>query len=236
MQKPILRWTIGKVSKEGMQCLMLSVDSMMNLYHNQFEYFVCYNNIEKEELNWTSKYPIELLCQHSFESNLKLKPISNNPCWKLYPARIDLNRHEMFIDNDLIIYDRIPIVDTFLASQDLLFITEAIKRSYGAFDTIIDSPRNLNTGFFGVHPGFDLQKEIDDVIEEKQIQWKTHLDEQGLLSYIFTKRKLEIITLDQIYVCHKDFPYRKGKYGQHFVQLNQKVLKHWKTFIGNQKP
>jgi hypothetical protein len=142
----------------------------------------------------------------------------------------------MFIDNDLIVYEKIPTVDAFVKSQNLLFITEAIKRSYGIFDSLINYPHNLNTGFFGIYPEFDFQKEINSVIEEKSIVWKNHLDEQGLISYIFSKKNLEVITLDQIYVCHKDFPYKKGKYGQHFVQMNQSFLKHWKTFTNNEKP
>ena len=56
MQKPILRWTIGQVSTEGMECLKISVDNIVKLYKNNFQLFICYNNIEKNELNWTKKY------------------------------------------------------------------------------------------------------------------------------------------------------------------------------------
>ena len=69
MQKPILRWTIGKVSKEGMQCLMLSVDSMMNLYHNQFEYFVNMTNsgsLDKTILEAMACETITVLSNKSF--------------------------------------------------------------------------------------------------------------------------------------------------------------------------
>jgi hypothetical protein len=235
MQKPILRWTIGQVSTEGMECLKISVHNIVKLYKDQFQLFICYNNIEKNELNWTKKYPIELLCQHDYVSDLKIKPIPQNPCWKLYPARIDLDLHEMFIDNDLLIYEKIPTIDNFLKSNNLLFMTQAIKRSYGAFDSLIKSPINLNTGFFGVYPKFDLKNEINKTIEKNNLQWKNHLDEQGLLAYIWINKKFELITLDQIYVCHKDFPYKLGKYGQHFVQLNKKMLNHWETFLSNQK-
>jgi len=106
-----------------------------------------------------------------------------------------------------------------------------VRRSYGNFDSLIESSINLNTGFFGVYPKFDLKKEINEILEKKQFFWNDHLDEQGLLSYIFFKKKFELITLDQIYVCHKDFEYKKGKYGQHFVQLNRGFTKYWELFI-----
>jgi len=117
MQKTILRWTIGKVSRDGMRCLIMSFQNLFALYGDRFEYFICYNNIKKNELRWTKKYPITLVCQHDFTSDLKIDPIKENPCWKLYPARLDLDCHEIFIDNDLILYKKIPIIDRFIEKK-----------------------------------------------------------------------------------------------------------------------
>jgi len=236
MSKAILRWTIGDVSDQGHVCFRMSFLKIFNLYGYDFDYFVCYNNIDLSRLSWLKNYSVRLLNQHDFVSDIKINPIQNNPCWKLYPPRIDLNRHEMWIDNDLIIYKKIPIIDKFLNSKNTIFITEGQKRSYGCFDNLIQSKEKLNTGFFGLFPGFDLKNEINTTLKNNSIEnWKNHLDEQGLLSYIFLKNRLEIITLEDIYVCHIEFPYKVGKYGQHFVQLNQGKLKHWNVYINTIK-
>jgi len=223
MKKPIVRWTIGDVSKEGFLILHYSIKSFIDLYKDQFDYFVCYNNIEESKLSKIKKFPVTFINQINYINEIKIKPILNNPCWKLYPPRLDLKRHEIFVDNDLIVYKKIPVIDKFLKEKDLLFISEAIMRSYGNFSDYITIPENLNTGIFGLYPNFDFKIKINNIIKNKKvITWKNHLDEQGLVSLIFQDYNFELIDLNQIYVCHKNFNLKKGKYGVHFVGLNNK--------------
>lgn len=232
--KPILRWTVGNVSDEGIECLKLSIKWICKIYGDTFDYYLCHNNIDLDKLNWIKNTSIKLLNQHDYVSDLNINPMNNNPCWKLYPPRIDINRHEIFIDNDLIIYKRLPVIDKFLERNNLLFITEAIRRSNGSFDSIIKSTKNLNTGLFGLYPGFDLKNRINETLNLKIIKtWSCHLDEQGLLAYIFHNSDYELVTLDDIYVCHQDYQYKIGKYGQHFVELNRQVTCHWITFLNS---
>ena len=231
MKKPIVRWTIGDVSKEGFVTLYHSVKNFINLYKDNFEYFICYNNITEKQLNIVKNFPIVFINQHNYINELKLNPICGNPCWKLYPPRLDLNRHEIFIDNDLIIYKKIPIIDNFLNKNNLLFISEAIMRSYGNFLKYITISENLNTGIFGLYPNFDFKLKINNIIEDKKIiKWSNHLDEQGLVSLIFQNYNFELIDLNQIYVCHKSFKLKKGKYGIHFVGLNNKKFQYIDAF------
>ena len=39
--KNIVRWTVGDVSEEGLECLKRSACNFIKFYKNQFEYFIC---------------------------------------------------------------------------------------------------------------------------------------------------------------------------------------------------
>lgn len=98
-KKPIIRWTIGgNVSQHGIDCLGNSINCWKDLYGDSFDYFLCYNNIDVNKLN----FGVNLINQHEHLNSLSIQP--NSTAWKLYPPRISLQSHEIFIDNDLIIY------------------------------------------------------------------------------------------------------------------------------------
>jgi len=238
MQKPILRWCIGDVSELGIYCLKLSIKNMLRLYKDKFDYYICYNTISASKLQWTQQSEIQicLIDQREFIKELEISPKSSNPCWKLYPPRIDIDRHEIFVDNDLILYNSMPILNEFLQLNDLIFCTEALAKNYGAFNSLINYPWNLNTGFFGIPPKFDFKGKINSVLNSNIIEkWQDHLDEQGLVSYVFINNicRLNIIKLTDIYICYGQTAYKMGIYGQHFVGINRGHSKHWINFLKN---
>jgi hypothetical protein len=230
MLQPILRWTVGNLSKDGLDCFRFSVKSLYHLYGKSFEYYCCHNNTQLEKLDFLKAYPVKLVDQNKHTNSLSIPPLNNNPSWKLYPPRLDINRPEIFLDNDLIFYKKIPILDDFILGKNSFFITQAIKRSLGCFDKLVQSDINLNSGFFGIPAHFDFQQEIENALQIHNFSWKNHLDEQGCVAFIFHQRKFELIALDQIYICHNALPYKTGKYGQHFVGINKGYTKHWTIF------
>ena len=222
--KNIVRWTIGNCSEEGVECLRESICKFIEIYNDQFDYFICYNNIEKEKLVWSKKINIKLIDQKKYANSLKIKPYDKNPCWKLYPPRLRINSYEIFIDNDLIIYKKINL-DEFIKSN-IFFITQALKKNYGSLENFVKNKYNLNTGFFGIPKNFDLKKQINKIIKKYELNWDTsHFEEQGVISYIISNNKHEIINLEKIYVSFED--YQLAKNGFHFVGLNTDIKKFW---------
>jgi len=158
---------------------------------------------------------------------LKIPPIKDHPCWKLYPPRINKETHEIFIDNDLIIYKRIPLVDFFLQQKDLFIISEAYQRSYGFYTDVVKKGFVVNTGFFGVPPNYDFANDLNNSLKywepssdnvEEDLVKNGYFDEQGLVAFIFQNKKTKIINLDQIGIYKNK---TKGICGTHYIGINK---------------
>ena len=102
-KKPIIRWTIGNVSDYGFLCLKKSVELMKQLLGSKCEYAICHNTLNKYQFKklpnvdilidskcYLNIYPVNVLKEKKY----------NNPSvfWKLYPARIRKECHEIIID------------------------------------------------------------------------------------------------------------------------------------------
>jgi hypothetical protein len=226
MNKKIVRWTIGNVSDEGVECLRLSVSNFIKFYDYQYDYYICHNQIDPARLKWTNAFKINLLNQDEYVNSLIIPPLNNHPCWKLYPPRIKLDSHELFVDNDVLIYKNIDIEKLFDLS---FFISEGLERSYGFFDPMIDpSFPKINTGFFSIPPSFDFKLHLNYLISHYDLKWKNHFDEQGLVAKIFSSKEFKLIPIQDINVSF-DNPF-KGKFGMHFIGLNSGNTSHWKRF------
>lgn len=233
MRKTIVRWTVGDVSDQGLACLRLSVRKFIEIYGREhFRYFVCHNGISEKKLDWLNG-AIELLDQEKFTDTLPIPP--SGVSWKLYPPRIDLDAREVFIDNDLVLYKKIDLE----RMSNGCFISEAIRRVYGSFDTKIQSFVNMNSGFFGLSPGFDFQSELSRTINEFNIDWRSsYFEEQGAVAYILHKKPHWIAMMNEITVVNPDQFERgclKSKFGAHFIGLNSGRHEHWKFWRGNYK-
>ena len=217
--KPIIRWTIGEKSTyESIECLHESIETFKKLYGSIFDYFLCHNNFDTSQI----KCDIELINQHDHVNSLKFPP--SKCSWKLYPPRIRPESHEIFIDNDLLIYKKMPIIERFLESNKLIFCTEAIARCFGNYDHLIPEGVKINVGFFGIPPHYDLGKKLNETIIGK---WENYFDDQGILSTIFMKEEddFEIIPLTDIQISAGRL--ERGRYGIHFVGLNTDNIDHW---------
>jgi hypothetical protein len=229
MSNPIIRWTIGNVSKEGMDCLKLSCRRITTFYGKEFDYFICYNQIDKDKIKWSNKYNIELIDQQEHKNSLDLEPI-NHPCWKLYPPRLNINSYEIFIDNDVVLHKKIDLY--YYITNNHFFISEAFKKNYGTMQSKINKKPYLNSGFFGITPGFNFQEEINLTIKQFNLQWlNSHFEEQAVVAHILNKNNCEVVGLEKIYVCCDDI--KRAQFGFHFAGLNHGDEKHkifWKKY------
>jgi hypothetical protein len=228
-KKPILRWTIGPVSEAGFKCLNLSYKLLKKQYEKKFRYIICYNGLSKEQIAYLPN--IEKIDQEKiscpFLPNIyEYKDYA--AVWKLYPPRMDLDVHEIILDNDVVIYG--SLFDKFLA-EDKIYITEAFTRSYSPnLERFIPENFNVNVGVVCLPPGFDFQKNLSDSIEFANIKnWENFFDDQSLTAMSIYKEKPKIIPLSDLFVCAKNLV--QAKYGLHFVGLNRNQCIYWNKFL-----
>lgn len=232
--KPIIRWTIGDVSEQGFNALNISIRNWKKLYEDQFDIFVCYNNISIKKIEHIKG--VEFINQEDYKDSLIIPPLDGNPSWKLYPPRLKKECYEIFIDNDLIFSKRMPLIDDFLKDK-FFFITEGLKRGFGFFDNLVKNKNNLNSGLFGLTPFYDFKKELETSIKETGFEkWNDFFDEQGCVAYTINKQNYKMISLLQIGLCNERSPgYTEGEYGTHFVRINIGNNKiYWNKFLKKQ--
>lgn len=230
--KPIVRWTIGQVNDEGFSCLRHSVNRMRLLYGYSFTYAICHNSLLPLQ---KLKLPdVDMLVdQKQHVHSLAYGPGSKCAAsWKIYPARLDDSVHEIILDNDLVIYDRLPAIDEFLARDDLVLVTEAFKRSYsGVLEASIPSDFNINCGFICIPPKFDYGAKLSSIMPG---EWSDYFDDQTLIAAVLSRCEfVDVVKVEDIFVCAKE--YKRGNFGVHFVGLNIGLRKFWNEYISEFK-
>jgi hypothetical protein len=228
--KPIARWTIGGNSSiDGFLCLTKSVLTWKKVYHDEFDLYICHNNLSSQQLSDISLLGTKLIRQDDCTDSLSIPPFTG-PEWKLYPPRISLKTEEIFIDNDLIIYARLPMLDECIETQGFV-ASSAVNCSHGSFNHLsIRVP--VNTGFMCFPRQYDFGKAIEDFFTTHSVErWERFCDEQGMVSCLL-KDKVQLIPMSVIATCHHENPKpRYGSCGTHFVGLNRGNSDHFRNFI-----
>lgn len=217
--KPLARWTIGKTSKDGYECLIESINSFLKYY--QADVFICYN-CELDQLPQQVK-KFNLVEQ---QKNINGMPEAAGVAWKLYPPRLDSKRHEISIDNDIILTDRIEQIDDFLEKDNFTLLLEDLGRTYGRFENHVPPKFCINSGVYGMPPNFDFEKYIKFYVGEK---WEKNalyehdknetFDEQGLVALALLDNKNYII-IPKESITNCEYTLCEGK-GYHFIGLNR---------------
>lgn len=212
--KPLVRWTIGPVQPAGFECLRMSIQSFRDLY--DIDCVVCHNGIDPQCI---SDLDVTLIDQQSRICSGDIKPVG--VAWKLYPIRLDMNRHELFIDNDLIVANKIDQLDQFLTS-DMTLLLQGESRNYGKYERHVPPGYHINSGLFGLPPGFDLNKYLKFYNNEWEINC-THSsktwDEQGFVAAsLLSHNKFAVIPNNVVTNCEMQLVPGRGF---HFVGLNR---------------
>lgn len=216
--KPIVRWTIGKTTLDGYKCLDLSISSFLNFY--DADVVVCCNtgiNLPDS----VKKYPI--LDQTKY---LDIGPNPKGVAWKLYPPRIDVNRYEICIDNDIVFNEKISQIDEFLNSSSTLLL-EDCSRTYGRFEKHVPPKFQINSGIYGMPPGFDFESYVKFYSgnEWQKNAFNQHdqsetFDEQGIVALALLNHSSYIIIPKNI-VTNCEHHLVEGK-ANHFIGLNRR--------------
>lgn len=236
--KPLARWIVGPVKPNGFKCLEIAIKNFNKLYP-EFDLMICHNQLNINQMKELETFDIPLF-EQKHENGLSPKGVA----WKLYPPRIRKETHELVMDNDLIITRKIPQIDKFLKSNCTL-VYEAGKPMYGQFHKFVPKNPFVNSGIYGMPPGFNFLNKInfyiknitewDNSCKQGRYTW----DEQGLVAASLLNHPNHLlIKLNQISNCEIDLI--DNCCGMHFVGLNRYVMqKPWlewriksiKTFI-----
>ena len=189
MEKPLWRWTIGgEITPTIKQVFKYAVTCAKKIYKNEFDFVICHNNISSTK--WLENLNIDLYDQEKYESTAK------GSFLKICPPRLRKNCHEFIVDNDQIIYKKISEIDSFLQNKNEIIISEGAMRCYGIYDNEIPNIK-INTGFIGLPPNYDFQKEIQKYIKKPKIE-HSYFDEQGLITLVASKHNLKKIPIGKI--------------------------------------
>lgn len=222
MIKPLVRWTIGNTRPDGFECLKLSVDSFVAIY--DVEPIICFNCsteiISKQHLDNLAT----LIDQREHVGSCVPSP--KGVAWKLYPPRLAPDRHEIIIDNDLILVKRVPQIDEFFGSDCTLLLSET-GCTYGRFSKHVPPGYHINSGLYGMPPGFNLQKFVDFYVGD---EWEENakaehkdsktFDEQGLIAIALASYPRQII-IPHKYITNCEHHLQDG-HGYHFIGLNRR--------------
>jgi len=254
--KPLFRWTAGGCLQQGLDILAESIDkTTATLGIDRFDWMICYNGLTSDDIKFLKEAigdkPIELVAQDwkdcaipdtcrtprrsdgSFEWNGER---CGGTLWKVTPARVRPDSHEIVIDNDIVILKRIPAIEEFLDCDDKVLILEEPIRFYGRYADHFDKqPPHLNSGIMGFCPGYDFGKEIRakwELIKQFNEETQEYVpyfnlsqaDEQGLL--MLTLQDQPNIRIEKSYV--KEFlaqcrvtKVTGSEYALHFTQGNR---------------
>ncbi len=234
-----IRWTIGHVSEEGFEALRLSILSATRLFGRDATYVVGVNSTTLDTaraktgeipkyVEWkdTSKEIPDFL-RPRFDQNM-----SEGVGWKFAPLHIFPEKHELSLDNDVILWEMPQSLREWLAQKTRCLIAEDVQRYLGKFDGQCP-PGCYNSGIRGLPPYFPLKDAVESVLEDherqtgKQVLLTSELDEQGLQVAAVSRWDMPfVVAVDEVTICSPFWPKRPnlGRCGAHFVGLNARHL------------
>lgn len=221
---------MGHVHEAGWECLSESTRLLPKVYP-EFDYVICYNNLEYKEVERLKSFGIPLHEQTADQIELPHESIAGvaDHFWKLCPVRLRPEAHEVWVDNDIVIRERIPEVDSFL-TQNTAMISQAWGREkYGRFDPIVPKtePWTCCAGFFGLPPHFPFKEKCLDLCDGEPLQG---FDEQGMVASIVTSTE-NWIPIQSWHLRQEGWwePIREITKSTHFIRLNTGTNSAWET-------
>lgn len=240
--KPLIRWTFGMVKAPGEEVLQIASKRFKVLYP-EFDYVICYNNLRTDARNYwkgisrspdqltrLKKMGVDLYEQKSDDLDYPLMPVEfpsgwkgSMPGWgwKLCPPRLRPEAHELWVDNDILIRERLPEIDEWLAS-DKPMIAEghhSNDKYYGDFASLVPKGSMYSAGFFGLPPHFDFGSKIAERCQQVlKGEPLGYYDEQGLVASIITSEDHIISRSVKIIKRAATRPYPKA---MHFIAANR---------------
>jgi hypothetical protein len=140
------------------------------------------------------------------------------------PARFDKDSHEVWLDNDHLMWELPPAFKYWVKREDAALIWRTDWEYYGPYSKVIKYVHGINAsaGFFGLPPGVELDTSGDPISTEDINQEEMGVTVWSLLSFA---RHEYVYEDDEVTVYNPDHPVLKkdkvGKYGVHLMGLNR---------------
>src|SRR5271170_466442 len=135
----LIRWTFGetkarRTSPQAWGMLRCSLEFAKHLLP-EAERVVCYNNLSDATANIISKVAREnganlLDASELLPTNLR-NTDTKNSWWKYAPRRLDLERYEIVMDNDVVLWRVPPTLRKGIRESALVALTDAAGQYYG---------------------------------------------------------------------------------------------------------
>jgi hypothetical protein len=229
-----VRWTIGDVSPRGFEALRLSLHGAVRVFGAKAAYVVYVNSMSLREarartgpappgVEWREapREPPEVLRRH-LDSGM-----AEGVAWKFAPLSAFTDRHELALDNDVILWCAPEAVRRWLGEANgARLIAEDVAMGHGAF-TDLCGPEPRNSGIRGVPAGFDLAGALGRVLSQRPARLGSELDEQGLqVAAMSLDGPPLVVRTEEVSICSPFWPHQPelGRCGAHFVGLNARRL------------
>lgn len=234
-ERPLLRWTVGGCSNLGVEILVYSIRTAMEIFYD-FDLAVCYNNLKYNQIEVIKKTGVRMIDQHIYANELAIPP--RKCLWALLPLRLHPTGYELFMDNDIVFTSRPPQINEWLKNNSILYSMSSHRcRNYGIFDKFVPKRCYVNTGCFGIPPGFDFKTKVNTIIRKKGKKAKSyrHHNYQGIVAAAIMRHPKKFVLLKrELQLCRSfrtDMKRWTGKYGTHFIRANStETHEAWETF------
>lgn len=231
-----VRWTIGDVSARGFEALRLSILGAQQVFGAGAAYAVTVNSLPVEAARarvGAVRHPVRWLAADRDLLPSFLRPhlgpgMAEGVAWKLAPLRLFPGRHEVALDNDVVLWSLPPAVEAWLADRDprRALLAPDVVPAFGQFARFCPGgPRN--TGIRGLPPGLDLGAALEEVLRLHPVVLASELDEQGLqVAALSRPARPHVVAVEDVSVCSPFPPHVPwlGRCGAHFVGVNARRL------------
>jgi hypothetical protein len=229
--RPLARWTFGYCGSVGEEILRHSVKRFSIIYP-EFDKVVCYNNLRTGQLAFLKSLSIPLYEQKESDLSYPMIPANAPPgwkhsmagwSWKLCPPRLSLNSHELWIDNDMVIRNRLSSIDRWLESRTTI-ISEGIKRAYGDFESLISYGKVYCAGLFGLPPTYDFESQVETHCKHLCDKPLGYYNEQGVVAMSMLPDTIVVPLSEMLIVKELTRPCPSGL---HFIGANRTDWHVW---------
>ena len=190
--KPLWRWTVGgNIGPLGWEVFSESVRLAPKVYP-EFDFVICCNNVNVDQKAYLESHDFPVVLQTEKHSCVPYRA-KGEGCedfaWKLMPPRLRIEAHELWVDNDIVIRDKIPAIDQWLGCYTGI-VSRGFDSLYGRFQEKVDPSVDCCAGFFGLPPYFDFRAHIIEICGDEPLMG---FDEQGLVVYVVSNLPGRII-------------------------------------------
>jgi hypothetical protein len=258
--KPLLRWTVGSVNRQGLAVLKESITRTTKaLGLDRFDWMVCYNNLDEADLSFVKLVcpPVELRRQSwedcAIPAAMSRPPVDdegrfkydltfyNGSLWKLAPARVRPDAHEIVMDNDVVLVKPTRMIEDFLSQTERPFVCRDQNRYFGRLAYLFPNDERFNSGYYGLPPGYDFAADVRATWEaEGALEGLNYAEEQALICHTLRKRNPYFVDATQVvpiaYLgkfhffgragCYEKYAWTGMESGFHFIQANRHEPHH----------